>query len=350
MDVDRRTFLRYAGHAGAGLMVAGAGGGLLAACGSKSTVSSPTTSGTGAPRKALGTFAEQLNWVSDFEFAGSYMADSKGYWMAEGFDHVSLIPGGTAVQVEPKIVSGEALMGYGVTANVVTANSKGAGLKVIGAGMQKNPLTIMSLPGKPITKPADIAGTKIGVPVNSEAIWAAFLSYHKISPSSYTKVPVQFDPSPLTSGQVDGILAFATNQPITLRLKGLNPVLMYLADFGFDYFEQLYVVSAKSLTDKRPAVIAALRGERKGWTDVIADPAAGAALTVSRYGTNLGLDPKQQQTGLEALVGLMQGPATKDKGLFYMTDAAVASSVQSLQRLGFSVDASLFTNEILNEM
>jgi ABC-type nitrate/sulfonate/bicarbonate transport system substrate-binding protein len=292
----------------------------------------------------------QLNWVSDFEFAGSYVADDKGYWTAAGFDSSKLIPGGYAVQVEPKIVAGSALIGYAQTANVAAANAKGADLKVIGAGMQKNPLVLLSLADKPISTPADIAGHRIGIPVNSENIWAAFLAHNKIDPSSYTKVPVQFDPSPLTTGDVDAIMSFATNQPITVELAGHETALLYLADYGFAYPEQLYIVQASSLKDKKDALVAAMSGERRGWQDVFANPQLGIDLTMSKYGTNAGLDATQQLAGLKKLLPLMEDETTKAKGLFTMSDATVASAVESLQRLKLSVDSSLFTNEILDAL
>ncbi|MCU1374713.1 MAG: transporter substrate-binding protein [Actinomycetia bacterium] len=345
MDLDRRTFLRYAGRTGAGLAVLGTSGGLLAACGSddKTSAAADTTSTT-AGKAALGAMSMQLNWISDFEFAGSYVADDKGYWTDAGFDSVALLPGGAAVQVEPKVVAGNALLAYAQTANVVAANAKGADLKVIGAGMQKNPLVLLSLKEKPILTPADIPGAKIGIPVNSENVWAAFLEYNKIDPGSYTKVPVQFDPSPLTNGEVDAIMSFATNQPITVELAGHQTALLYLADYGFAYPEQLYIVQAKSLTERKDELVAAMAGERLGWKDVFADPQVGIDLTMSKYGDESGLDATQQLAGLKKLLPLMEGKAA----LFAMSDELIASAVESLKRLKLDVDASLFTNEILD--
>jgi ABC-type nitrate/sulfonate/bicarbonate transport system substrate-binding protein len=348
MDLDRRSFLRYAGRTGAGLAVLGASGGLLAACGSdddaKDAAANGITTTTGAKAAALGAMTMQLNWISDFEFAGSYVADDKGYWTDLGFDSSSLLPGGAAVQVEPKVVAGNALIAYAQTANVVAANAKGADLKVIGAGMPKNPLCLLSLKDKPITTPADIKGAKIGIPVNSENIWAAFLEYNKIDPSSYTKVPVQFDPSPLTNGEVDAIMSFATNQPITVELAGHETALLFLSDYGFAYPEQLYICQAKSLTSKKDELVAAMTGERKGWDDVFADPSVGIDLTMTKYGKDAGLDEKQQTLGLQKLIPLMKG----DGALFAMSDSLVSSAVESLSRLKLDVDASLFTNEILD--
>lgn len=349
MTLDRRTFLM---RSGAGIVALGTGGVLLSACGDDDEDATASAEGTPSTTAAasLGAMTMQLNWISDFEFAGSYVADDRGYWTDEGFDSAELLPGGAAVQVEPKVVAGNALIAYAQTANVVAANSKGAGLKVIGAGMPRNPLCLLSLEEKPITELADLAGARIGIPVNSENIWAAFLEHNQIDPSSYTKVPVQFDPSPLTNGEVDAIMSFATNQPITVELAGHSPVLLYLADFGFAYPEQLYIVLESSLTEKRDQLVAAMEGERRGWSDVFDDPSVGIRLTMDDYGKNVGLDEEQQTLGLQKLLPLMQDEATESEGLFFMAEEAIATAVESLQRLGLEVDATLFTNEILEEL
>jgi hypothetical protein len=125
---------------------------------------------------------------------------------------------------------------------------------------------------------------------------------------------------------------------------------MYLADFGFAYPEQLYIVQSSSLEKKRAALVAAMAGERKGWADVFADPSIGIRLTMDKYGVNVGLDEKQQTLGLQKLIPLMQDDTTMSKGLFSMSDDAIASAVESLKRLKLDVDASLFTNEILDEI
>jgi len=43
-----------------------------------------------------GTVAVQLSWIKNVEFAGEYMADTKGYYAARGFEKVDLPAGGSA--------------------------------------------------------------------------------------------------------------------------------------------------------------------------------------------------------------------------------------------------------------
>src|SRR6185295_10596853 len=98
LPLDRRSFLRRGAVGGAGVAVLATGGlsALLAACSSSSkSPSSATTATTAAGgTKDFGELAFQLSWVKNVEFAGEYIADTNGFYTAEGFSKVTLISGG----------------------------------------------------------------------------------------------------------------------------------------------------------------------------------------------------------------------------------------------------------------
>jgi hypothetical protein len=89
-QVSRRGLLR-GGVLASGLVL---GAPLLAACGNDNS-SAPAKAGT------IGPGSLRLYWVKDVEFAGSYIADTDGYYKAAGFSSFELIGGGpTATPVE----------------------------------------------------------------------------------------------------------------------------------------------------------------------------------------------------------------------------------------------------------
>src|SRR5882724_13070167 len=105
-DMDRRAFLRTSAWGAAGIAVIG-GGGLLAACGDDNKKKSSSSS----KKTDLGTLAFQLSWVKNVEFAAEYLADSNGYYAAEGFSTVNLLAGGPNVQQDSVVGSGKAFIG-----------------------------------------------------------------------------------------------------------------------------------------------------------------------------------------------------------------------------------------------
>src|SRR5882724_9742983 len=164
--MSRRALLRD-GMLASGLMLSAP---LLAACG-QDNKAEPARAG------AIGAGSLRLFWLENVEFAGSYIADTSGYYKAAGFSSFKLISGGpTAIPVETDLVAGRALFGISAPDLVASAVVKGgAGIKIVGAQFQKNPYAILSMADKPIKTPRDMIGKKIGVQAISESVWAAFL-------------------------------------------------------------------------------------------------------------------------------------------------------------------------------
>jgi ABC-type nitrate/sulfonate/bicarbonate transport system substrate-binding protein len=342
---DRRSFLRLSARTAAGLAVLSAAGGALAACGDNAAA--PSASGA----KSFGTLDYQFSWIKNVEFAGPYIADTKGHYKAAGFSSVNLIAGGPNISQDSVVAAGKALVGISSPDITGAAILKGAPLIVVGAQYQKNPFCIMSLAGTPITEPGQLIGKKIGVQATNESIWNAFLKANKIDPSKITKVPAQFDPSPLVSKEVDGWFSFFTNEPNLLKTKGVDTAMMLLNDHGYPMVSEIYVVRKDSVTKDRDKVKAMLIGDIKGWAESIKDPALGAKLATTVYGKDLGLDEAEQTLESTAQNTVVQTADTKANGLFTITDELVAETISTLALAGLNITAEkLFDLSVLKEV
>lgn len=343
---DRRLFLKR------GLQLGGAallGGPLLAACGSDS---SPASSSSSSGSKSFGELTLRLSWIKNVEFAGSYIADSKGYYTDEGFSKATLIGGGpSATPMETDVVTKKALFAISAPDITGAAISKGAPLKIIGAQYQKNPFCVMSMAKTPISKPEDMYGKKIGVQASNESVWAAYIKAAGLDESKITKVPVQFDPLPLTQGTVDGWFSFVTNEPNALRLKGFKVATMLLADTGYPLVSETYCVRQDTI-DKQPELVKAfLRAEIKGWTASVADPAVGAKLAAETYGKGLGLTTAEQTLESKDQNELISTADTKKNGLFTVTDELIEENIKTLKFGGLTMTADkLFDFSLLEEV
>ncbi len=197
------------------------------------------------------------------------------------------------------VAGGKAFIGISSPDITSAAILQGADLITVGAQYQKNPFCIMSLASKPIPTPQDMIGKKIGVQSTNESIWKAFLKANNIDASKITEVPVQFDPTPLTTGTVDGWFSFITNEPNLLKVKGIDTATFLLADYNYPLVSESYIVRKSTIKSDRDKIKAVLVADIKGWHDSIANPAAGPHLAVTKYGSSLGLaeagaDPRVQ--------------------------------------------------------
>jgi ABC-type nitrate/sulfonate/bicarbonate transport system substrate-binding protein len=305
----------------------------------------------GSDAADYGDITVQLSWIKNEEFAGEYFADSEGFYDEAGFSGVTLTPGPSTGTAELLSGSADIALSDSVSIGTVIANEE-APLKIIGATFQANPFTILSLSsGANITTPQDMVGKKIGVQASNTSLFEALLAVNDIDPSEVTVVPVQYDPSVLVNGDVDGFVAYQTNEAITVPAGG-NPVtLLNFADNGLPFVAETVSVTDQTIAEDRDMLKAFLVAEIKGWTMAIADPAAAATLAVEQYGTDLDLNPATSLAGAQAQAKLAVSADTEENGLFTISDELQDRTISSLEAAGIDVAAEdLFDMSLLDEV
>jgi ABC-type nitrate/sulfonate/bicarbonate transport system substrate-binding protein len=339
--LDRRQFLQRSALTAAGLAVAS--GGISTAWSGLSAV--------GAGAASHGSLTFQLSWVKNVEFAGSYIADTKGYYKKQGFSSVELLSGGPNVQQDAVVQSGKAFACISAPDITSSAINQGADLKTIGAQYQKNPFAVMSLKKSPIKTPEDMIGKKIGVQATNEAVWAAFLKANNIDASKINKVPVQFDPTPLAKGEVDGWFSFFTNEPNTLKLQGVPNTYFLLADYNYPLVSETYVVKSDTLKSDRDKLKAFLVAEIMGWHANLKNPVLGATLAAKKYGKDQKLTVKEQTLESKSENTVILTNDTAANGLFTISDELLDENISTLALANIDITKDkLFDMSVLQEV
>jgi ABC-type nitrate/sulfonate/bicarbonate transport system substrate-binding protein len=294
----------------------------------------------------------QLSWVKNEEFAGEFFADSKGYYTDAGFDSVNLTAGPSTGSAELLSGSTDVALSDAISIGTVI-DSEQAPLKIIGATFQKNPFTILSLAdGGNIATPDDLKGKKIGVQASNTSLFEALLEANGIDKSDVTVVPVDYDPSVLVNGDVDGFVAYLTNESITVAAKGLAVTNLPFADNGLPFVAETFAVTDETIADDREKLKAFLVAEIKGWTDAVNDPEAGAKLAVNEYGKDLGLDETTSIAGAKVTTeSLVTSDETAENGLFTISDDLQKQTLATLKKAGIDVSGDdLFDLSLLAEV
>ncbi|WP_066907006.1 ABC transporter substrate-binding protein [Millisia brevis] len=318
----------------------------LSACSSGSDSSSSEASTDG-----FGDITVQLSWIKNEEFAGEYFADSEGFYTDAGFGSVTLVPGPSTGAAELISGSADVALSDAVSIGSVVAG-EGAPLKIIGTTFQKNPFTILSLAdGGNIATPEDLKGKRIGVQDSNTPLFQALLSANGIDPSEVTVVPVQYDPAPLINGEVDGFVAYLTNEAITVASQGLTVTNLPFAENGLPFVAETFTVTQDAIDNNREMLKAFLVAEIKGWSMAVNDPEAGARLAVENYGVDLGLNLENSIAGATEQNTLIVSDETVANGLFTISDALQAATIESLAGAGITLEASdLFDMSLLSEV
>ena len=301
----------------------------------------------------LGPVSLQLSWVKNAEFAGEYFADANGHYTDVGFSDVTMDPGPGAI--ETLVASGDA--DFGLSNAVSTAQviaEEDAPLKIIGTKFQKNPFTILSLADAGnIATPQDLVGKKIGVQAGgNETLFDALLEVNGIDPASVEKVPVEYDPAPLIDGEVDGFLAYITNESITVQSAGYEVTNLPFADNGLPFVAESIITTEQMIADEPEKVKAFLEAEILGWQDYLRDPEEGARLAVEEYGKDLDLDMAKEVEQAEVQSTLIVTPDVEANGLLTITDELIGQVMDTLAAadIGVTEADDLFDLSLLEEL
>ncbi len=128
----------------------------LPACSSDPASPEPAT-GTSQPATEVTVI---LDWTPNTNHTGLYVARDKGWYSEEGLDVTIIQPGATdAIQA---VAGGQAQFGVSVQESVIPAREQGVPVVSVGAIIQHNTSSLMSLASDGIQRPRDLDGKTYG--------------------------------------------------------------------------------------------------------------------------------------------------------------------------------------------
>ncbi len=296
--------------------------------------------------QTLAKLTMQAAWVNDAEFMGYFIAMDKGYYKAEGLE-LAYLSGGPDVIPEASLLSKKADICLTTVETAIKAiTDQKAPLVIIGAQYQKNPVGIVSLASKPLKTPQDLIGKTIAVPPVNRLTVEAMLKLNGIDKSKVKIVPYAYDPTPLIKGEIDGSLDFTTNVPFTIKSLGKDAASFLLADFKLPLFNDVLVVTQETLKNRRKDIVAFMRASRKGWDENFKDTAAYPPKFKDTWFKGTGRSVENELYFNQAQKSLITHP----KGVFAMTDEAIASCIAALNAVNVKADKSHFDTSLLKEI
>jgi len=253
----------------------------------------------------------QLDWRFEGPAALFLQPVAKGHFKAAGLD-VTVDAGNGSGGAVQRVASGSYDMGFADLAAVMEfhANNPDAQNKPVAVMMVYNntPASVMALKKSGITKPADLAGKKLGAPV-FDAGRRAFPIFQKangIGTVQWTAMDPPLRETMLVRGDVDAIAGFTFTSLLNLEARGAKAsdvlVLPY-ADFGVKLYGNVIIASPKLIKENPAAIKAFLSAFTKGAKEVIANPAAAIEHVKARDGiVNVPLETRRLQLAIDTVI------------------------------------------------
>jgi ABC-type nitrate/sulfonate/bicarbonate transport system substrate-binding protein len=292
-----------------------------------------------------------IGWVPNAEYADIFVGMEKQHFAGAGLT-IKYIGGGPNAPVSlVTLAAGQADIAGTSWLQLLDAVAHGNDFTIIASMVPVTPEGLISLPKRPVLKPADLPGARFLVQgPNERAILDAVFKLNHLPPE-HRYIPAGFSPDALLAGAGDAYFCYVTNQPVIfedMNLKqGKDFLVARMDQFGFRVPSQLLVVERKRLASERATFVAFLHALLQGYIDNKKDPAYGAQLVVSKYAREYGF-PLHQQTRLNELqLELEKMPGTRgpywisDEQRVSMFDAARATGRTNLPDPAQVIDLSL---------
>jgi ABC-type nitrate/sulfonate/bicarbonate transport system substrate-binding protein len=275
-----------------------------------------------------------FGWVPNSEYADIFVAMEKGHFASAGLS-IKYLGGGPNAPVSlVSLAAGQADIAGTSWLQLLDAEAHGNDFVIIASMVPVTPEGLISLPRRPVLKPADLPGTRFLVqgPAERDVLDAVFKLNH--FPPERRYVPAGYSPDALLAGAGDAYFCFVTNQPVIfedMNLKqGKDFLVARMDQFGFRVPSQLLVVERKRLVAERATFVAFLHGLLQGYIDNKKDPGYAASLVVSKYGRDYGFSLHQQVRLNQLQLELEKMPGTR--GPYWVNEEQLRGSMYDVAR------------------
>lgn len=234
----------------------------------------------------LQTVRLQLKWLHQFQFAGYYAAQVRGYYRDAGLN-VEIIEARPGEEPMQAVVDGKADFGVGTT-DLLLMRSQGVPVVVLADVFQHSPLALMVLDNSGLDNLHEVARRRVMIEPHSAELFAYFTE-EGVASDRLNLVEHSFDPAALLDGRVDAMSVYVTDEPFTLERQGVRYRLMRPIHSGIDFYgDNLFTMQGQ--IDRNPEQVRAfVAASMKGWDYAMSHPQEIARLITQRYGTRKSL-------------------------------------------------------------
>src|SRR5437016_8300421 len=226
--------------------------------------------------------AETVNfgtdWKAEAEHGGFYQAIATGIYQRYGLE-VNLRPGGPQVNHAQLLAAG--VLDFNIASNsFVPLNfaQENIPMVAVAAIFQKDPSVLIAHPGQGEDNLAALKGKPIMIGSDTRVTSWQFLKQKfgytddQVRPYSFSVAPFLADPQAIQQG-------YLTSEPFMIEKEGVHPVVMLLADAGYQSYGALIETSDRLVLEKPDLVQRFLDASIEGWYSYLyGDPSPGNAL------------------------------------------------------------------------
>lgn len=228
----------------------------------------------------------QLRWYHQFQFAGYYMANEKGFYEQQDIK-VQFRPGGKNIENPTNAVLDHSAQFAVTNSSAIINYMKGDPIVAIAAISQTSPLVWITLASSNIRIVQDLPGhTLMAQPKPANAELSALLKQEGIPLDSINLIPSSLDINDLITGKVDAYNGYISNEPFYLKQEGIDFHLIKPRDYGINFYSDV-LITHKELVDNNPDLVKRFKqASLQGWQYALDHPDESIEIIAKKYAPN----------------------------------------------------------------
>jgi NitT/TauT family transport system substrate-binding protein len=219
----------------------------------------------GGPAMALDQVTFGTNWKAQAEHGGYYQAVADGTYAKHGLD-VAVRQGGPQVNHSQLLAAGKIDFNMGGNLfgqfNYTQANVP---MVTVAAIFQKEPQVLLAHPGTGVEEIADLDDKTMFISNDGrQTYWLWLKQVYGFSDDQVK--PYTFNPAPFLADQNSVQQGYVTSEPFAIKKEGgFEPVVLMMADFGYDTYSTTIETSQKLIDENPDLVQRFVNATIEGW-------------------------------------------------------------------------------------
>lgn len=206
--------------------------------------------------------ALQLKWTHQFQFAGYYMAQAKGFYADAGLE-VDIRQASVNTNPIEEVTSGRADFGVG-TSELLLRYSQGQPVVVLGVIFQHSPLALLALENSNLDLITDLEGKNLMIEKNSSEIFA-LLQQSNIDRNNINIVQHSLNIDDLLNQRIDAMTVYTTTEVYELFKLKIPYRLFTPRMAGIDFYGDNFFTNAETIQSDPETVEAFRKASVEGW-------------------------------------------------------------------------------------
>ncbi len=230
------------------------------------------------------TLTLQLKGSHQFQFAGYYAAQEKGFYRDVGLD-VHFVEARPDTDVTDEVIRGRAAFGVGTSA-LLLERRRGKPVVALAAIFQHSPLTLYGHIYSGISSVRDLKEKRIMLGPQEDEL-RVYLRREGIPENTLITSPHTFSTDELALGRVDVMSGYSTSTPFQLDKRYIPYVALSPRSAGIDFYGDILFTSANEVNAHPQRVKAFREASLRGWEYALEHPEEIAEIIRARYAHDL---------------------------------------------------------------